>query len=45
MHEVGEHAPKGAGVLLGQDTLSGVLTFADSTYSSYGTRFVRQPGQ
>ncbi len=30
------------GVLLGQDTLSGVLTFADSAYTSYGTRFARR---
>ena len=31
-------------VLLGPDTLCGVLTFSDSTYTSYGTSFVRVPG-
>ncbi len=33
------------GVLLGHDTLSGGLTFSDSTYVSYGTSFARRSVQ
>ncbi len=43
--DTGPSARFDQGVLIGHDTLSGVLTFADAPYASYGTRFVREPLQ